>query len=391
MPGTLSTVHMKTLIIILIAIIFMPWSAAPVSGNISVLNPIENCANLDSIQKESQNVRVVFWNVENLYDIYDDSTRQDEEFTSSGMKHWNYSRFILKINHLAKTLLSIGCWEPPAIVGMCEVENLNVLKKLVYQSPLKSFKYRIVHYDSPDLRGVDVALLYRPDQFEFISSRKISIRFPFDTLVKTRDILMVVGKVPRHDTLILFVNHWPSRRGGAMASQPRRNHVAGMLYHLTDSILTHNPMSNILIMGDFNDEPDCESIISHLHARNDTSGLNNHDLINLMYPKMKKEGTHKFQGNWAILDQFIVSASLFMGRNSLKTDYQSVQIYKGRYLLKEDTKFFGDTPARTYTGPRHTGGFSDHLPIFLDLRQLVTNRDLRPNSGDLCPTETTLP
>ncbi len=247
------------------------------------------------------------------------------------------------------------------------IENRYVLNKLIYETPLTKFKYKIIHHESPDLRGVDVAMLYRPDKFKLIGSRSIRIGFPFDTTAQTREILMVRGTVFDQDTLVLFINHWPSRRGGMLASQPRRNYVAGVLHQLTDSILSQCPMSNVLIMGDFNDEPDCQSIVTFLHARTDTSGIDRQDLINLMFPKMKKEGTHKFQGNWAILDQFIVSGSLFQGSNYLKADYSDVHIYKGSFLLKEDQKFFGDTPKRTYTGPKHTGGFSDHLPIYLDI------------------------
>ena len=359
---------MRTLIFITLLFFSLKGSTQNNLTNGRQVYPSENHANLDSIQKRSQNVRIVFWNVENLYDPYDDSTKLDDEFTSGGMKRWTYSRFRQKLNHLAKSLLAIGRWEPPAAVGLCEVENRYVLNKLIYDSPLKPFKYKYIHHESPDLRGVDVALLYRPDKMKILANRSISIRFPFDTLSQTREILMVKGILFDQDTIHLLINHWPSRRGGTLASQPRRNYVAGVLRQLVDSIQAHGSGQTVVIMGDFNDEPDSESITGHLLARCDTSGMKTLDLVNLMFPKMKKEGTHKYQGQWAMLDQFMVTANLFLGTQNLRADYSMVHICREAFLLQEDTRFFGDKPLRTYTGPKYTGGFSDHLPVYLDIR-----------------------
>lgn len=352
---------------------------------------IENHANLDSLKITSQIVRVIFWNVENLYDPYDDSTKLDDEFTSRGAMHWTFSKFRTKLNHVAKTLLSIGGWEAPVIVGMCEVENRYVMNKLIYETPLKAWKYKFIHHESPDLRGVDVALMYRPDRFQPIISRSVSIRFPFDTLAQTREILMVQGILSGKDTIMLFVNHWPSRRGGTLESQPRRNYVASVLGHLIDSIQkntkttqqlslvdrneeaigeTNCQLSNILIMGDFNDEPFSESLLEVLGARSDTVMAGDCDLVNLMSPKTRREGSHKFRGQWSILDQFIISKTLLQGKNGLLVNYQDVHIYKTGFLLNEDPTYFGDKPNRTFIGPRYVGGFSDHLPVYLDIRNI---------------------
>ncbi|MCK9424024.1 MAG: hypothetical protein M0Q38_15675 [Bacteroidales bacterium] len=362
------------------------------------ISKVENHANLDSLKITSQNVRIVFWNVENLYDPYDDSTKLDDEFTSRGAMHWTFSKFRIKLNHVAKTLLSIGGWEAPVIVGMCEVENRYVMNKLIYETPLKAWKYKFIHHESPDLRGVDVALLYRPDRFKPIFSRSVSIRFPFDTLSQTREILLVQGILSGNDTLTLFVNHWPSRRGGTLESQPRRNYVASVLRCLIDSIqmntrglqpeaknnfqpsiIKHNAsvpggttckLSNILIMGDFNDEPYSESLLELLGARSDSAMAGDCDLVNLMAPKTSREGSHKFRGQWSILDQFIISKTLLLGKNGLLVNYQDAHIYKAGFLLNEDPAYFGDKPSRTYVGPRYTGGFSDHLPVYLDIRNI---------------------
>ncbi len=354
----------------------------------------ENRANLDSIKTKGQNVRIVFWNVENLYDPYNDSTKLDDEFTPAGAKHWNFTKFSTKLNHIAKTVLAIGGWEAPAIIGMCEVENRYVMNKLIYETPLKTWKYKCIHHESPDRRGVDVALLYRPAVFKPIHSRSIMVRFPFDTLVETREILMVKGILKDSDTLTLFVNHWPSKLGGALKSQPRRNFVASLLRSLVDSIQNlcpvpapertkNDPISgsriiasnadcrttNIIIMGDFNDEPYSESLLEILGARSDTAMAGHCDLVNLMSPKTGKVGSHKFRGQWSILDQFIISKALFLGKMGLKADYHDVYVYKGAFLLSEDPSFFGEKPNRTYSGPRYIGGYSDHLPIYLDIHQ----------------------
>jgi predicted extracellular nuclease len=329
----------------------------------------ENRANLDSIKIKSQHVRVVFWNVENLYDPYDDTTRLDDEFTTAGARHWNYSRFSLKLNHVAKTLLSAGGWEAPVIVGLCEVENRYVLNKLIYETPLKTWKYRFIHHDSPDLRGVDVALLYRPSVFKPVSSRCVAIRYPFDTLSQTREILLVTGILAGKDTLSVFVNHFPSRRGGSLGSQPRRKYVASVLRGLADSILRANPKAGILIMGDFNDEPENESLERVLNARCDTLPLCDTMLYNLMgiRNRIRPEGTLKFRDQWSTFDQFIVSGALMTGSSGLKAGYRQAGAFRSGFLLEEDNTWLGEKLNRTYTGPKYHGGFSDHLPVRLDI------------------------
>ncbi|MDP1622295.1 MAG: endonuclease [Bacteroidales bacterium] len=335
--------------------------------------PNENRANLDSVKIKSQIVTIVFWNVENLYDPYDDTTKMDDEFTSTGAKHWNWSKFRAKLNHVAKTLMAIGEWTPPAVVGLCEVENRYVLNKLIYETPLKPWKYKFIHYESPDLRGVDVAMLYRTDLFTVIASRSTVIRFPFDTLVQTREILYVKGILFNQDTLSLFINHWPSRRGGYLGSQPRRNYVASVLRKLIDSVQMHEPAANILVMGDFNDEPEDESLKKVLNAHSES--VTGHDtlLYNLMgiRNKIRKEGTLKYRDQWSTFDQFVVSGALMNGSSGLKTGVKNVKIFRGSFLLEEDNTYFGEKLNRTYSGPKYHGGFSDHLPIRVDIKKSV--------------------
>jgi len=273
------------------------------------------------------------------------------------------------LNHVAKTFLAIGEWAPPAIIGICELENRYVLNKLIYETPLKRYKYKFIHFESPDLRGIDVALLYRPEVFRVVSSKNIRIRFPFDTTLHTRDILYIKGILFAFDTVSIFVNHWPSRRGGLAESTPRRAVAAKTLRSFLDSLQHTDPSGNIIIMGDFNDEPDQPSIYDVLRAREFSSGTAPESLVNLMLPKMRSRsgGTHKYQGKWAILDQFMVSGNLLMRPEGLKTSLTSARIFEGGFLSEDDERFLGTKPFRTYTGPRYTGGFSDHLPIYLDV------------------------
>ena len=346
----------------------------------------ENCAIPDSSLNRGQHVRILFWNVENLFDYHDDSTTSDEEFTNEGAMHWSYSKLRKKLAHVGKTILAAGAWNPPGIIGFCEIENRYVLNKLIYDSPLKSFHYKIIHKDSPDRRGIDVALLYRESIFTPFHTEWITIRFPFDTAVKTRDILYAKGVLLDTDTLHLFVNHWPSRYGGEKISAPRRNYVASILRQKVDSIngsslqtSVHSPQKEngiresriakpyILIMGDFNDEPDNESLLHILQAKPEASSTEPVELVNLMYPKLHHEGSHKFRDHWGLLDQFVASGSFLNGETNLRIDPSSVTIFKSDFLMKDDLKYLGNKPNRTFLGPRYQGGFSDHLPVYLDI------------------------
>ncbi|MCD4665181.1 MAG: endonuclease [Bacteroidales bacterium] len=334
---------------------------------------------LISIQASSQksdffdenDFRIVFYNVENLFDIYDDSLTRDEDFTPDGIKHWNNKKFYAKLNNIYRIIISIGEWEPPAVIGLCEVENRFVLNKLVYETPLKNFNYKVIHEESPDWRGIDVALLYHPDKFKTLTYKTFPIRFPFDTTSRTRDILYVKGLAYDSDTIHLFINHWPSRYGGHLATKPKREFVASILRLQVDSIFSLNPNANILIMGDFNDDPSDESLKRVLNAKGDTTKLQSSDLYNLMfvYDNDWKTGTLKYKENWNVFDQFIISGSLLTGSTGLKISDEGAKIFSADYLIQEDTKYLGTKPFRTYSGPKYQGGFSDHLPVYLDLIQ----------------------
>jgi hypothetical protein len=317
----------------------------------------------------TNSARIVFYNVENLFDVYDDSLTTDEEFTPEGPRHWNNKKFYNKINNIYKVIMAIGKSGPPALVGLSEIENRFVLEKLVNATPLKNFGYRIIHYESPDRRGIDVALLYREELFEPVYSKAIPIRFPFDTASRTRDILYVKGLLLDTDTAHIFINHWPSRYGGYMPTIPKRNHAAKTLLQVTDSILKVNKNAAILIAGDFNDGPDDESISEILNAKDPSEFILLTDLYNLMLSKQDDwpYGTLKYQQGWDKFDQIIVSGTLLADDTPLQVLDRKATIFHAPFLLENDKTYLGQKPNRTYIGFKYHGGFSDHLPVYVDI------------------------
>lgn len=317
----------------------------------------------------AQDFSFVFYNVENLFDLEDDSLTRDDEFTPEGDKHWNSDRYHTKIDHVARVLVGIGKWELPAIVGLCEIENRKVLYELTAHRLLKQANYKIIHKDSPDGRGIDVGLIYRNDVFHPLRSRWIDIVFESDTNLTTRDILYVKGIVRQQDTIHIFINHWPSRWGGVEATEPKRVEVARRLKEVSDSIFLAEVNPNIIIAGDLNDTPGDSSIYKVLEAKERFSD-EDAGLVNLMYAIHEKEGqgTLKYREQWEVYDQIIVSAGIKKLKHSgLLMD--GAYIFREDYLLTEDERYLGEKPFRTYSGPRYLGGFSDHLPVYVRFKQ----------------------
>jgi hypothetical protein len=340
-------------------------------------DPNKNVYTMPDAGKRGNNaVRIVFYNTENLFDPADDSLTNDNEYTPTGMRGWTYTKFQRKLLNLSKVLVGIGGWEAPEIIGMCEVENRFVLYKLINDTPLSKIGYKIIHKDSPDPRGIDVAMIYRPEKFTPIIYKAIPVKFPNDPNSRTRDILYVKGKVMGKETLHVFVNHWPSRYGGYTTTKPKRAVAASILRHVTDSIMQTDSLARIVIMGDFNDEPNDESITEVLKARNDSIHLSKTDLYNLMtgYATRWRGGTNKFRESWSVIDQIIISSSLLHSETGLYTNAKAAHIYDAPYLLMEDKTYFGLKPFRTYLGPRYQGGFSDHLPVYVDVYLHTTDK-----------------
>lgn len=308
-----------------------------------------------------QPFRVMFYNVENLFDTKDDTQKNDEDFTPNGTLHWTESKYWDKLRNIARVITAVGEMQSPALVGMCEVENDSVLFDLTHRSPLRAQRYDFVMTNSPDERGIDVALLYQRDQFRLLEKHEYGISFRQPTKT-TRNLLHVVGKTIGADTLDVFVCHFPSRSGGQMITEPARIDAAQLLRHKVDSLFEQRNKAHILIMGDFNDHPFDVSLSQTLDAQKVGTSTTPNALFNLIYHREKESdvGSYKFQGNWEVLDQIIVSPSLL----DKMTD-KNMQIFKPDFLLEEDTNG-GYKPFRTYAGKRYLGGFSDHLPVFVD-------------------------
>jgi predicted extracellular nuclease len=343
-----------------------------ISGFIFPLLFILSLARFASAQEQEskpEEFRIMFYNVENLFDPFDDSLKNDDEFMPRGMRAWSWKKFEKKLQQTAKVIISAGGWRPPEIIGFCEVENRFSLIQLLKRTPLERFGYQIVHEESPDARGIDVALIYRPDRVKHLYHSAIPVLFEGDSTGATRDILYMKGLVGGKDTLHLFVNHWPSKYGGATATITRRRDAALTLRATIDSLQLKDNRALIVITGDFNDTPADESVLIHLGAKDRVQENSGFYLINLMHPLMGKwdVGTHKFREEWSIIDQFIVSSPLLFNSEGLRIGEKRAEILRFPFLLEEDRTHNGTKPFRTYNGMRYHGGFSDHLPILLHL------------------------
>ncbi len=320
-------------------------------------------------QTQADTLIIVSYNVENFFDAQHDSLKNDYEFLPEGNYHWTSAKYKQKQANIARVIASIGGWNTPALVGLVEVENEKTLVALTKYSPLKNRKYKFIHKESPDARGIDVALLYQPSVFKPIKEDFLEINFPDNPRSKTRDLLYAVGTLPNQDTLHVFVAHFPSRLGGQATSEPRRIFVASVLRAKVDSIFAASPRANIVLMGDFNDYPGDKSILTTLNAIKPEGEIKPQQLYNLYYRFYEKgeKGSHKFQGIWGMLDQIMVSGNLIMPENKTFTDRDNAQIYDADFLLEDDARYLGKQPFRTNIGMRFNGGYSDHLPIYINL------------------------
>jgi predicted extracellular nuclease len=314
-------------------------------------------------------IRVMFYNTENLFDTEDDPNTSDNDFTPTGIYHWTRQKYNQKLLNIYKVIAGVGGWQPPEIIGMAEVENRLVLQDLLTTTPLSKFSYRISHFDSPDARGIDVALLYRSDKLTLLHQEPIFINFIDEPQRKTRNILLVKLLYKTTDTLYVFVNHWPSRRGGEIESENLRIQVANILHKRIDQVLKSNSQAKIIAIGDFNDEPFNESIENYLKAKPVGSSVISNQLYNLSYNLLKNSptGTHYFKGQWGILDQVIISGSILNSKQGLFTKPNGVHIFSPDFILQPDKTNMGVKPLPTYSGRKYIGGYSDHLPVYLDL------------------------
>ena len=283
-----------------------------------------------------ESYKIAFYNVENLFDTEDDPTTLDNDFTPEGKQKWTTERYQAKLTKIAQVMDSL---EKPHFIGLSEVENQTVLEDLIKTEALKTEDYGIIHKNSPDMRGIDVALLYKKQNFQVLKTEFIRVTFP-DFIEKdytSRDILYAKGKLSNGEILHVFVNHWPSRRGGLKQSEPKRLFVAQHAKKAVDEILYKDPKALIVLMGDFNDEPDNTSLTSVLGALPDESAALDGLLYNCFYSQdQEKKGSYNYRGNWNMLDQIIVSGYLRNPAAPLMAKNPTIHQYK--WLMYEGKK-----------------------------------------------------
>jgi predicted extracellular nuclease len=329
------------------------------------------------LHSQIRDLRLAFYNVENLFDYFDDSIKNDNAFTPRGTNHWTKQRYETKLNHLYKTIVAMGA---PAVIGMCEVENDKVLLDLTKGTLLRQFNYGFVHFESADSRGIDVALIYRKDIVQVDTAFPIQFIIPPDIVSKTRDFLYAKFQLinakedSQHFSFHMIVCHFPSKYGGMMATKQRRFLAGQLLRKTVDGIFDQDSNANIITMGDFNDEATDESIIFGFGAicvpkiqanQNLQNTIKKNDMINLMCGMKTDLGTHKYQDTWSIIDQIMVSKSLYTNENQFIAN--KANIFAAEFLLVDDEKYLGKKTNRNYIGFKYNGGYSDHLPVYVDI------------------------
>ncbi len=318
--------------------------------------------------RNQETFTIVFYNVENLFNTTDNPGTEDEEFTPMGEKEWDEEKYEKKLKDIAEVISSVNRKELPEIIGLAEVENRKVLEDLIEIRALRKGDYVIVHEESPDRRGIDVALLYRKDELRSVKHSAINVDFPFDSTLTTRDILHVEGKAPDGKKIHFFINHWSSRSGGVKESEPKRMYAAVNLRRRIDLLLSRESDPRIVIMGDFNDEPTNRSLMNILLASNKRKNIGPGDLYNLYYDRhnLGNEGTYNYRGKWNMLDHIIVSYNLINQRGFYSCGYDDGRIFKEEWMLYETEEGI-KVPNRTYGGTDYYGGISDHFPVYLEL------------------------
>lgn len=331
---------------------------------------------LQAQERGEHRYTVMFYNAENLFDIYDDPAVLDDEFTPDGPKAWTETKYRKKLYNLAEVIhaLARANRQYPAVIGLSEVENRLVLDDLVGEGKLVPANYRIVHYDSPEARGVDVALLYRPDQFEYEWSEPIRTRIPERPDFRTRDILAVCGRIDG-ELFCFFVNHWSSRLGGAEASEYLRCGAAATLRHFADSLRAVHPGIKLVAMGDMNDNPTDRSLAEVLGAAGRPDEVIPGGFFN-PFVQLYRDGygSNAYQDTWSLFDNIVVSDNLLgdgpgelrlLSGHGRKGSYYGM-VFKRSFMVQQKGQY-RNYPLRTFSGNAFLGGYSDHFPVFITI------------------------
>lgn len=328
-----------------------------------------------SAQKKNYKVCIVaFYNLENFYDTIDNPIVNDDDFTPAGIKHYTGEIYADKVTKLATVISMIGTdISPtgPVLLGVAEIENDTVLNDLVHHPLLNHRHYQLVHYDSKDARGIDVALLYHPKYFIPEKAEKLFVPLPGNSkdAFYTRDILYVRGQLAG-EPIHIYVNHWPSRRGGEERSSPAREAAASVCKKHVNGILQKNPNAKIIIMGDLNDDPDSPSITDALEAKGKISDIKPGELFNPWAELYQNGiGTLANRDSWGLFDQIIISHA-WLNKQQEGLFYHRQSIFT-RNFMKEDMGRYKGYPMRTWDGNTYRGGYSDHFPTYLILLKRI--------------------
>lgn len=307
--------------------------------------------------------RLVAYNCENLFDTVHDKGKDDLAFVPASVRKWNSMKYWRKLKQVSKAVMAAGEGLLPDIVALCEVENDSCLHDLTKRSPLRRAGYEYVMTDSPDRRGIDVALLYQPGTFRLLACNKFRIPLALKKQRPTRDVLHVTGLVRTMDTLDVFVCHFPSRAGGRKSSEPFRRHVAAFVREKADSVVARRKSPRVVLTGDFNDEPSDFS----LQVFSDGYRLLTGDTIRGSFHPREVKGSYYYKGRWNRLDHIMVNASFY----ELRSGFRLLNPVRGRihdfpFLLEENKAYGAFVPFSFYKGLRYNGGYSDHLPVSVD-------------------------
>jgi len=313
--------------------------------------------------KQYTPVAIGFWNCENFYDTLNDPLKNDEDFLPNGTYGWTGKKFRNKLDHISTVISQLGADATPdgvAVIGLCEIENRSVLESITKAPKLAKRNYKIAHIEGPDMRGVDVALLYNPTYFKLTSMHAYRLVLPSDSTHPTRDQLLVSGKLLGED-FHFIVCHWPSR--GGPNSEPNRYAAGKLGRKIIDSLLTANPNAKVILMGDLNDDPTDPSVRKALNTTGKEKDEKAPLLFNAMESYYKKGiGTLAYQDSWNLFDQQIMTPAL------LKNDYKSLEFYQSHIfnkpmVLTESGQYKG-YPLRTHSGGQYLNGYSDHLSVY---------------------------
>jgi len=316
----------------------------------------------------SDTIRMGFYNVENLFDLVDNpKIKGQDQFLPGGEKDWTRERLNKKLNDLSKVIAALGNGTTaPPILGFCEVESSDVLEELLDTEAFNNGNFKYLHKDSPDSRGIDVCLAYNADLVTVLNWEALKVAFPKDLTYTSRDIVYAHLNIKQHDKVHLLVNHWPSRYKGVEISEPRRIQAANTVNVKVAEILAKNPNAKIILMGDFNDEPHNRSIKQVLNTATSKKELADAKFLNAFHNLLTDEnkGSYNYKGEWSFLDQIMISKSLY----NCESGYCSrgeAGVLREKWMLY-NSKNDGPKPNRTF-GRDYYGGFSDHLPVYIDL------------------------